>query len=170
VNAAIDERRELTYACERFLYTEATLLDRRHFRDWLALCAPEIRYEVPLRVVRIGGVGEHVGNGYYLKENYDSLETRIARFESEYAWAEDPPTRARRNVSNVFVEDVTDGEVRVRSNIFVIRYRIHQPNPDIISGERVDRLQRDGENIKLLHRDVYLDCAVLATHNFALIL
>lgn len=169
MNAAVDDR-ELTYACERFLYAEAAMLDARRFREWLALLDPEVRYEVPVRVVRIAGRDEHAGNGYYLKETYDSLETRVARFESDYAWAEDPPSRTRRCVSNVFVLDATGSDVRVRSNLVVFRYRIHQPAPDVITGERVDLLLRDGETFKIAERTVYVDAAVLSTHNLAVIL
>lgn len=170
MNTTTDERRELTYGCERFLYAEATALDHRKFRDWLAMIATEIQYEAPQRVVRIGGVEEHAASGYYLKETYASLETRIKRFETDYAWAEDPPSRTRRCVSNVCVEEVTEREVQVRSNLVVFRYRIHQSLPDIISAERVDRLLRDGEGFKLLRRSIYVDSAVPATHNFAIFL
>jgi 3-phenylpropionate/cinnamic acid dioxygenase small subunit len=168
VNGALTELSDLTHACERFLYAEAALLDHRKLRDWLALMSAELRYEMPLRVVRIGGLDEHTGTGFYFNETYDTLATRIKRFESEFAWAEDPPSRTRRCISNVFVEDTTAHEVRVRSNIVLFRYRVHKSEPDIISAERVDRLQRDGATFKLLHRTIYIDSAVPATHNFAL--
>ena len=39
----------LTQEVAEFLYAEAELLDERHYDDWLALLADDIRYWMPMR-------------------------------------------------------------------------------------------------------------------------
>ena len=84
-------------ACTRFLFLEAELLDRRNFADWLEIVSPEIEYKVPVRTTRNAGEGDGFSeSAFFLNEDYGSLQLRITRLRSEYAWAENPPTRTRR--------------------------------------------------------------------------
>ena len=92
-----------------------------------------------------------------------------AAFES--AWAEDPPSRTRRLVTNVLVEETDKPqEYSVRSYLLVTRSRFNFDEYDLISAERRDILRADGEGFKLAKREILLDQAVLGTPNLAIFL
>lgn len=150
----------------RFLFTEADLLDSNRFSEWLTLLTSDIDYRVPLRLTRERGAGpEFSDRAFYLRENFGSLQTRARRLESEYAWAMNPPTRTRRLVTNIRMDELATGsnanEVAVRSNLAVYCYRGDTPVPVILTGERRDLLRRVGSEWKLARRLVLLDCTVL---------
>jgi 3-phenylpropionate/cinnamic acid dioxygenase small subunit len=161
---------ELDAACARFLFQEAYLLDHRRYTDWLALLTPDIEYAIPLRSVTIDGLDEYSAHSYYMNETFDSIEARIARFATDYAWAEEPPSKARHCVSNVFIEDASAADVRVRSNLVLLRYTTGQATPVIVSAERIDRLRQTAHGLKLSRRDAYVDSSVLGMHNFTVFL
>ena len=96
---------ELDAACAHFLFQEAYLLDHRRYTDWLALLTADVEYAIPLRFATVDGRDEYSRHSYYMKETFDSIEARIARFATDYAWAEEPPSKTRHCVSNVFIED-----------------------------------------------------------------
>ncbi len=48
---------------------------------------------------------------FHFYENYKSIGLRIRRMETEYAWAEDPASRARRFVTNVRVSELDDNRL-----------------------------------------------------------
>jgi PAH dioxygenase small subunit len=162
--------RDLTDACTRFLFEEAHMLDHRLYNEWLAVLAPDIRYMIPLRSVRIDGRDEYSEQAFYMNETYDSIEARIARFATDYAWAEEPPSKTRHCVSNVLVVDDRDGEATVHSNLVLLRYTAGAPAPQILSGERIDTLRQTADGLKLSRRAVYVDPSVLGMHNFTVFL
>jgi PAH dioxygenase small subunit len=162
--------RDLTDACARFLFEEARLLDHRLYNEWLAVLTPDIRYRIPLRSVRIDGRDEYSEHAFYMNETYDSLEARIARFATDYAWAEEPPSKTRHCVSNVLVIDDRAGEATVNSNLVLLRYVTGAPAPQIVSAERVDTLRQTADGLKLGRRTVYVDASVLGMHNFTVFL
>lgn len=154
-----------------FLLYEAELLDDLRERAWLeTLVSKDVVYRLPLRetVERARGHG-FVEGSFHLNESYGSLSSKVARNETKYAWAEDPPSRLRHFVSNVRVRRTDDAEVLdVRSNILIYRTRQDQTVPQILSGERRDLLRREDGGLRLLQRDVMLDLTVVGTHNLSL--
>jgi ethylbenzene dioxygenase beta subunit len=160
---------DLHYVAVDWLDTEAELLDDGREREWLEqMVSRDVVYQVPLRqtVERARGTGFAVGT-YHLDETYGSLESRVKRNETAYAWAEDPPSRVRHHVSSVRVQEGEDGELLVRSNLLVFRTRQEQTNPQILSCERRDVLRREDGVLRLAQRMVYLDHTVIGTHNLA---
>jgi len=153
-----------------FLHKEAELLDEGRYREWLALLSEDIRYQVPVRVTRErpaeGGTGG-LSSMYHLDENRTSLEMRVERLETGFAWAEDPPSRLRHFVSNVRLGGVEDGEVEVRSNLLVFRSRWDKPEYVLLCGERHDRLRRNGQGWQIARRSVVLDHTTLPVHNLS---
>ncbi|MQY26426.1 aromatic-ring-hydroxylating dioxygenase subunit beta [Nocardia aurantia] len=156
-----------------FYFYEAELLDDLNERQWLTdLVSPDILYQVPIRetVERARGFGFSDAS-YHLNENLGSLESRVARGETEYAWAEDPPSRVRHFVSNIRVLEHDSGDADLiigRSNTLIYRTRQDQTVPQMLSGERRDVLRREDGQLRLLHRVVYLDLTVIGTHNLSL--
>src|SRR5437867_278093 len=97
---AVDERMEREAA--RFLHREAELLDNRKFHFWLEMLSADIQYRVPVRTTRENRDGSGFSRtAFFLDENYVSLKTRVLRFDSEFAWSENPATRTRRLVGNI---------------------------------------------------------------------
>ncbi|NLU82296.1 aromatic-ring-hydroxylating dioxygenase subunit beta [Rhodococcus sp. HNM0569] len=155
-----------------FLHYEAELLDDLDERRWLTeLVSTDIVYQVPVRetVERARGLG-FSENTFHLDETYGSLDSRVTRGETKYAWAEDPPSRVRHFVTNVRVREHGGGQdhLDVRSNILIFRTRQEQTKPQLLSGERRDVLRREDGALRLLRRVVYLDLTVIGTHNFSL--
>ena len=153
-----------------WLYTEAELLDDGHEAQWLEdMVSRDVVYRVPLRqtVERARGTGFADG-AYHLDETYGSLGSRVARNQTVYAWAEDPPSRIRHFVSNVRVAQAGDGTLEVRSNLLILRTRQEQTVPQIFAGERQDVLRREDDGLRLFRRTVLLDLTVIGTHNLAI--
>lgn len=154
-----------------FLTYEAELLDDLRERTWLeTMVSKDVSYRLPIRetVERARGFG-FLSDTFHLNENYGSLSSKVARNETKYAWAEDPPSRLRHFVGNVRVRTTKNPDVlAVRSNVLIYRTRQDQTNPQILSGDRHDRLRREDGRLVLLERVVYLDLTVIGTHNLSL--
>ena len=169
-NAAL--REEVT----QFLNQEAKLLDDQELHDWLDLITDDIEYRVPVRVTRERGAeqSEFSEKANIFKEDQLSLDARVRRFDKEYAWSENPPTRTRRFVSNILLgeggADIPDNEVAVRSNVFVYRAKEDEVDPNFICGQRIDRLRRVDGELKLASRTVELDHTVLDTRPLSIFL
>jgi 3-phenylpropionate/cinnamic acid dioxygenase small subunit len=176
---AVEERAETRvgsgseeyWRCVDFLVDEAEALDQNRLDDWLAMLHPEIDYRAPIRVTRerTKGLG-FSEQGFHFFENHDSLTTRIDRLATDYAWAEDPPSRTRRFVSNFRVASLEGGDLRVRSNLLLYRERLDETHPQLLVGEREDDLRAlDGE-LRLVRRLVLLDHSILMTPNLGIFL
>ena len=154
-----------------FLMGEAELLDERREREWLESCVTEdVEYLMPVRENRERGEGAGFSDeSYYFQETQGSLELRVRRLETEYAWAEDPPSRTRHFVTNVRVSGGDeDGEVAVKSNLLLYRSRGSDPTADILSAERRDVLRKEEDRWRLRRREILLDHSVVMTHNLSI--
>lgn len=153
-----------------WMNNEAELLDDGFERKWLeTMVSKDVVYQLPLRqtVERARGRG-WVDGTYHLDERYGSLETRVARNETKYAWAEDPPSRIRHFVTNLRVAVVDDDLVSARTNLLIYRTRQDSVNPQILSGDRHDVLRREDGTLRLRERRVLLDLTVIGTHNLSI--
>lgn len=160
---------ELERQVEKFLYREAELLDSRQFDQWLEILTDDMTYEMPLRVTPERGRQDVSSKTAHFSEDRRTLELRVKRLKTDYAWAEDPPSRTRRFISNIRIEQTPNSnEVIVRSYLLVYRSRGSSPQADLISGERMDLLRNVGENWKLAKRVIIVDQAVLGTQNLAI--
>jgi 3-phenylpropionate/cinnamic acid dioxygenase small subunit len=168
--ARVDERVEAD--CSRFLWREAELLDRRRFDDWLALIHPQIDYRIPVRTSRLAQDGEGFSTvAFFMKEDQGTLTLRVKRLKSEYAWAENPPTRTRRLIANIRVDDTaTAGDCAVTSNFAVYCFRGDDPVPAVLTGERQDVLGAEAGRWRLKKRLVLLDTTVLGMESLSIFL
>jgi 3-phenylpropionate/cinnamic acid dioxygenase small subunit len=154
----------------RWLDHEAELLDAGEFDAWLDLLAEDVRYCMPVRLTRERGAVSDVHQGApHFMENIGTLRMRVARLHTEFAWAEDPPSRTRRFVTNVRPHVSTDG-VEVRSYLLVYRSRGEDVSPEMISAERHDVLGRTPDGLRLRRREIQIDQATLGVRNLALLL
>jgi 3-phenylpropionate/cinnamic acid dioxygenase small subunit len=148
-----------------FLVEEAELLDDYDLKSWLELLAPNVRYTLPVQTTRPrGATRTELPPSYLFEEDRNTLGLRVKRLlESDSAWAESPPSRTRRFVSNVRVGRSEDGQLHVRSYELLLRSRSDRKEFDLVSLERDDLLERDGDRrLRLKSREFTIDQSRLA--------
>jgi 3-phenylpropionate/cinnamic acid dioxygenase small subunit len=151
------------------LYDEAAALDERRFDDWVAMLATDLIYTAPIRLTRTGPNRDRdvMRTMFHFDEDYNSILMRTGRLQKS-AWAEDPPSRCRRFVTNVRIgECETAGEYEVVSYLFMERSRGDNPENERMTAERRD-IWRDVEGRYVLtRRELIVDQSVLGMSNFA---
>ena len=154
------------------LYRESDALDARRHHEWLQMLTEDIRYLVPVRVTTAHTLeNSFLPDMAHFDEDLYSLTKRVERFDTEYAWAEDPPSRTRRFVTNVRGwESNSPNEFVVRSNLLLFRSRGDTREPDILSARRTDLVRRVASELKLARREALLDESVIRMQNFAVFL
>jgi 3-phenylpropionate/cinnamic acid dioxygenase small subunit len=174
-------RSALRPECEEFLYHTAELLDDRRLIEWHGLVTEDIEYEVPIRTTRErSSDSEFSPTSYHMKEDWGTLKVRTERMDNDFAWSEDPPSRTRRQVSNVRLTGVDGDEIDLKNNLVIVRSRKEETDPELLSMERHDTLRRDpdgyvprgseGPGLKLAARRVLLDHTVVPTDSLSIIL
>lgn len=164
---------ETTLRVQQFLYHEAELLDRRRLRDWLDLLADDLVYRVPVRHTRYWKSLEEEFDDpsgmHYFDETKESMTTRVAKVETNTAWAEVPPSRTRRLITNVRVKSDDGNELAVESYFYVYKSRLENTE-DVYIGERRDVLRRVEGSFQVASRLIHLDQTVLMVKNISIFL
>lgn len=161
------------HQAHEFLVLEAEALDERRHRDWLAMLTDDIAYRMPVRVSAVGSIeASLLGHMDHFHEDRFSLEKRVERLETDYAWTEDPPSRVRHIVTNVRSRRTADpDELEVRSYLLLFRSRGDTRVAEYVAAERHDRLRRDDGGVwRLARRTLVVDESVLRTQNLAIFL
>lgn len=153
-----------------FLYLESLALDERRFRDWLDLFAEDAHYEMPVRVNREKlAEWELSPTSRIFDDTKETLDVRVRRLETDFAWAEQPPSRTRHYVTNVLVfATAAAEEFLALSNCLVYRSRGSDITPSLFSAQRRDRVRRNGDSWLLVHRWAALDQALVNAHNMSI--
>jgi len=163
---------ELHYEISQFLVLEARLLDERRFDDWVALFADDVRYWMPIRYNKpfreLSRETSRPGEPATFEETKKSLGQRVWRLKSGMAWAEDPPSRTRHLVTNVWARPTeTADEFDVDSYFLVYRNR-GDSEVDIWAGRREDVLRRVGDRTwQVGRRTIILDQATILAKNLS---
>lgn len=160
---------------EAFLVDEAQLLDEWRLEEWLELVTDDVVYQVPVRTnkevtdgTRVTGVQT---NAFHMDENRQSLQLRVDRIGTGFAWAEEPPTRTRHVIGNVRVHARRGrAEVAVRSNVLLYHTRWDRPEYHVLSCERHDVLRRVDGRLRLARRLAVLDNTVIPTLSISFLL
>ncbi|TMQ01386.1 MAG: 3-phenylpropionate/cinnamic acid dioxygenase subunit beta [Thaumarchaeota archaeon] len=165
----VDDRtyREVT----EFLYREAELLDQGRAREWMNLLTEDIRYKIPVRISKekVSGPGI-LEDSFYIDDDRRALDIRVRKLLSEYSWSEDPPSRAKHLVTNILIEPTKkSNEVKVRSYVLFVRYRLDKLYSEQLSYARNDVLRRADGSWKLADRLVLLDHSVLMSENITIL-
>lgn len=157
-----------------FLIQEARLLDDSLVDQWLALLAPDIFYSMPTRqtLARRDGPGFDELYGSYLWETFATLTLRARRLtQTESAFAEDPPSRTRRLITNLMLYHTDiDGEFVARSYLLLLRNRDEQTDYHLVSAVREDIIRATATGWRLAQRVILVDQAALGIHNIAIFL
>ena len=155
---------------EQWLYDEAQLLDDIEFDDWFDLMHSSLRYQMPVRVNKEGVERpDYSTDMFTFNDDIELLKLRVDRLKTDYAWAEIPPSRTRRFVSNVRVKDYIEGEKAVvKSYLLIYRSRSTDIQHDLISGERNDEFIFEEGKWKLSKRIFIVDQSTINTRNLAI--
>lgn len=151
------------------LYDEAAALDERRFDDWVAMLAQDLVYQAPIRLTRTGANKDRdvMRTMFHFDEDYTSILMRTGRLQKS-AWAEDPPSRCRRFVTNVRVGECdAAGEYEVVSYIFLERSRGDNPENETLTAERRDIWRETEGRYVLARREIIVDQSVLGMSNLA---
>jgi len=164
--------RDEHYDIEQFLFDEARLLDDEHYDDWLMLCSPDIRYQLPVRE-NIYRQNRHLPGGYrqtfVFNDNHRDLTERVAKLNSPMAWVDDPAPRISRLVSNVAASQTDQADVRQVYCKFLIYRSRRQIDLNILAGSRHDTLQKTARGWQILKREIFLDQNVILDKNLFLL-
>jgi len=157
-----------------FLEDESTALDDNDLTAWFQNMAPDIVYRLPVRMTRDRADGSEFAEGmFHFDEDYMTLGTKVMRLAAtQSAWAEKPPSRTRRFVTNIraYRLDGDAEEYEVRSCILLVRNRYQESDLEVLSARRTDVLRRTDAGFKIARRTILPDQATLGTQNLAVFL
>lgn len=157
-----------------FLLLEGELLNHDRLNEWVELLDEDMTYTMPTRIT----VARHIGRGFpegnmgHFTDEFVHIKLRVRRLmESRSAFAEDPPSRIRRFLTNVTVrETAVANEYSVTSSVLLLRNRWDDAHFDLVAGERQDIVRDVGGSLKFAKRLVLLDMTRVGTPNFAIYL
>ena len=163
----------LWFELNQFYIREAWLLDERKFTEWLDLFTDDVLYFMPRRknVLRREAHREltELGDLAILEEDKTYLRMRVARLDTNMAWAEDPPSRTRHLIGNLEATRCDNGEVEARTAFLV--YRSHlETDAQLLSGCRQDLLRPIDGGWRIARRTIVLDANVLLDKNLSVFL
>lgn len=144
---------------------EIELLDGHDLAGWAQWLEPDFRYEVPIPLVRDDhSRPQYSTTGFLAVETRPSVQLWVERLSErlvDVAFAENPPVRHRHFLSAVRVRQTDDPSVLdVRSNVLLTWTRAGAA-PDLMTGERHDRLVLRDDRLFLRRRRVLLDSVVV---------
>src|SRR5215813_12327879 len=139
-------------AFEEFLIHEATLLDARRFRDWMALFTDDGTYWVPA----VPDQRSPFDQASLFYDDRELMKTRVDRLEHPLIHVQTPPSRTAHLVGNVIVEqaDAPRGEFVVGSTVIMVEYRDDAQR--MFAGRQHHRLRRVGAGFRIVQKRVDL--------------
>ncbi|GGZ05527.1 3-phenylpropionate/cinnamic acid dioxygenase subunit beta [Novosphingobium colocasiae] len=162
-------RMALTFEAQQFLYAEARLLDTQNYKAWLELVTDDIHYWAPVvesreRRHRAGHYVAAADESAYFDDTRATLGMRVARLGFPGAWAEVPPSRMTRLISNVEVGEQGAEDIPVRSCFYLFRSRL-ETEEDSYHGVREDVLRRVDGELRLARRKIIFAQSVLTARS-----
>ena len=146
-------------AIEDFLYEEAALLDEWRLDEWLELLTEDATYEVPSTDTPDGDPQNTL---FLIADDKTRIRSRVEQLLGKSAWAENPPSRTRRMISNVRLRQVDGEHLYVTANFVVYRMRFEHMDTYVGHYEYI-LVHRDGR-LKIRARKAILDLEALRPH------
>lgn len=144
---------------EDFLYQEAALLDEWRLDEWLELLTEDATYEVPSTDAPDGDPKTTLS---IIADDITRIRSRVKQLLGKSAWAENPPSRTRRLISNVRIRGVEGESISVTANFAVYRMRFEHMDT-YVGRYEYTLVQRDGR-LKIRARKAILDLEALRPH------
>jgi p-cumate 2,3-dioxygenase beta subunit len=145
---------------ERFFVEEAALLDAWRLDEWLDLVTEDGCYLVP----PLDGPDNSPQSSIFLiSDDIANLRSRVRQLKARSMWAENPPSRTRRIVSNFNILEQGSESASVTANFAV--WRFQSGVTDTFVGRYVNKLVRgpDGR-LRVRERKAILDIEALRPH------
>jgi biphenyl 2,3-dioxygenase beta subunit len=169
-NLNLQQRMLLKHEAEEFLFREADLLDSRRLKEWLKLVTDDIHYWMPIRrtttATEVDKEFTRPGGIAFFDDDKKMLTMRVDRLAVGRAWAEDPPSRTRRLITNIRILSLDGDEVTLSSNFKLYRTRLNSEE-DTWIGRREDMLRRVDGQFKLAKRHIFLEQTVILAQNMS---
>jgi 3-phenylpropionate/cinnamic acid dioxygenase small subunit len=154
-----------------FLIEEAHILDGAQYKDWVELLAEDVLVTMPVRQTVSRKRGDGRSGQYWLFDDKEALTFKALRYLGDSAWADDPPSRIRRMITNVRVhETAVPGEYLVQSYLLLNRNSGNQHTFTPFSARRDDILRRHGSGWLIARRNILVDQAVLGQPNLGFVI
>jgi len=167
---SLQERMLLTFEAGEFLFREAALLDNKKLDEWLSLLTEDIHYWMPLRrtttAKEVDREFTRPGDMALFDDDLQTLHLRVRRLSMGRAWAEDPPSRTRRMVTNIRILRCEGDEILTTCNFQLYRTRLNSEEDSWI-GRREDLLRRVDGELKLARRHIFLEQTVILAQNMS---
>ncbi|MEK7214160.1 MAG: aromatic-ring-hydroxylating dioxygenase subunit beta [Chloroflexota bacterium] len=142
---AIDRQR-----VEDFIYHEANLADENRYDEWESLWTEDALYWVPFGK----DDPDPSRDASIIYDNRGRISSRLHQLKSDVHWIQDPPSRMRRLITNILVEEIENGELLVNSNFMLVELRQHQQN--LWAGRTIHKLRPDNGTFKMALKKVLL--------------
>jgi 3-phenylpropionate/cinnamic acid dioxygenase small subunit len=159
--AMADEDVRVLKSIEQFLFREARALDHRDYEAWFAMLTDDVRYVVSAQEMR--EAGSKPVSYALIDEGRAELGQRIDQIKNpRLSRAENPPSLSRRMISNIEILGAgADHTLKVSSYIMAYRARGNVPQGGFYVGHRSDVVRMTSDGLRLAHREVVLDQAIL---------
>lgn len=135
---------------EEFIYREARLQDEGRYDEWEELWTDDAHYWVPAGEDDIDPDRQIS----VINDNRRRLHTRVSQLKTGDRHSQVPPSRLRRLISNVEIEDAENGEINVSSNFILIENR--SQNMTTWAGRTIHGLRQENGELKLARKKVML--------------
>ena len=135
---------------EDLLYREARLLDDLRHQEWLAMLDENATYWIPCN-------GEGTDPNREISLVFDDkhrLTDRIGRLQSGLAHAQNPPSKTKRLVSNVQIENATENTATILSGF--ILFELRRGKERVFAGRYEHRLHLVDGTWKIASKKVVL--------------
>lgn len=167
---SMQERMQLKFEVEEFLFEEASLLDERRYEEWLHLLTEDIHYWMPIRRTttarEVANEFTRPGGMAYFDDDKQTLTVRVQRMAVGRAWAEDPPSRTRHLLTNLRIIGLHGDEITTTVNFQLYRTRLNSEEDSWI-GRREDTLRRVDGRLMLARRHIFLEQTVILSQNLS---
>ncbi len=158
-------RRELEQDVAHFLFREAWLLDEWRLHEWVDLFTDEARYRMPIREMVQGNDHGVPAEDEFAMRIFDDdkafLEMRARRLDTGLAHAEQPRSRTRHLITNIWIDDASTADQVIAYSSFIVYQASWDRAEDFYVGRREDRLRKVAGDWKIDSRTIVLDQTVL---------
>lgn len=120
---------------EDLLFTEARLLDEQRYQEWLAMLTPDAVYWIPCN----GAGTDPAREISIVYDDRGRLDDRVERLASGMAHAQSPPSKTRRLISNVQLEESADDVATIISAFLL--YELRRKRERVFAGRYEHRLR-----------------------------
>jgi 3-phenylpropionate/cinnamic acid dioxygenase small subunit len=163
INEGLSGNLQLRAEVQDFLYYEAKLLDEGEFDRWLELFTEDVEYVVTSATLSGGGDTIKL-----FDDDKTTLTLRVQRLRTNFAWAEDPPSKTVRVVSNVLTE-IGQGVIKVYSNLVIYKAR-EGVDVERVIARRKDELVREGGRLRIRRREAQVIPPTLDARNLSVLI